>query len=461
MEAKAGNMDDILVDTYKLNYYAQRLGKVNSRLARLDRRLNSLYLRVDLLGLWDLIQADAMTCYSRRIVRCQSYLRQTAADFETAEKRLLAEDPANFHPPTFLLVLLDLFNTSGGSANPFNSDVIVYGMAASVLEPSSTYDKIKGFLNVELKNSESFYRWRDKSSDDEGAFFEFLDREASISDASELGKYKDDKILGEKFDFQKKQTEKKDPSKQINDDEDWYEPDLTLFEEKIECKLDGSVIDTGTSGSGKYAEGSIEAKILTAEIYGEVAAGLYSYKKDKDGNITRMFSPGVSAEVGASCSVIDVDGDFRIGLGENKNMLGIYGEVEAEVLSAEGEAKFAVNKDEIYVGASAEANIAKVSGSLGGSVLGTDIGVNGSIKVGVGAHAKVGYTDGKFKVDIGAAVGVGFDVGFEVDIGGTVEAVSECAEQVWNDTKVVWDNAKDAVSVVWDGAKNIWNWAVN
>lgn len=57
-------------------------------------------------------------------------------------------------------------------------------------------------------------------------------------------------------------------------------------------------------------------------------------------------------------------------------------------------------------------------------MLGTDIGVSGAVKVGIGAHAEVGYTDGKFKVDVGAALGVGVDIGFEVDISGTVDAVA-------------------------------------
>lgn len=56
-------------------------------------------------------------------------------------------------------------------------------------------------------------------------------------------------------------------------------------------------------------------------------------------------------------------------------------------------------------------------------MLGTDIGVSGAVKVGIGAHAEVGYTDGKFKVDVGAALGVGVDIGFGY-ISGTVDAVA-------------------------------------
>ena len=93
-------MADIIVDTYKLNQYAQRIATVNSRISCLDHRLDSLYWRVGLQGLWNLLQADALTCYSWRLVRCQSYLQQTAAEFEQVEKNLGEMDPLSFNPLT-------------------------------------------------------------------------------------------------------------------------------------------------------------------------------------------------------------------------------------------------------------------------------------------------------------------------------------------------------------------------
>lgn len=90
-------MADIIVDTYKLNQYAQRILTVNSRIGRLDRRLDALYMKVGLQGLWNLMQADALTSYSWRLLRCQAYLTQTALDFEKAEKKLNNEDPLSFN----------------------------------------------------------------------------------------------------------------------------------------------------------------------------------------------------------------------------------------------------------------------------------------------------------------------------------------------------------------------------
>ena len=79
----------ITVDTYKLRDYAQRLQRINGRISRLDGRLDSLYWRVGLLDLWNLMQADILTGYSWRLNRCVSYLNDTATDFENAESALL------------------------------------------------------------------------------------------------------------------------------------------------------------------------------------------------------------------------------------------------------------------------------------------------------------------------------------------------------------------------------------
>lgn len=80
----------ITVDTYKLRNYAQRLQTANRRIATLDARLDSLYWRVGLLGLWDLMQADLMTGYSWRLLRAASYLNDTASDFDAIEKELMS-----------------------------------------------------------------------------------------------------------------------------------------------------------------------------------------------------------------------------------------------------------------------------------------------------------------------------------------------------------------------------------
>jgi hypothetical protein len=79
----------IKVDTYKLSNYAARIQDVNRRIRNLDYRLDSLYWKVGLLDLWNLMQADLLTSYSWMLLRCSSYLLDTARDFENAETMLI------------------------------------------------------------------------------------------------------------------------------------------------------------------------------------------------------------------------------------------------------------------------------------------------------------------------------------------------------------------------------------
>lgn len=432
-------MSDMIVDTQKLRGYAQRITDVNGRLTRLDQRIETLYTRVGLQGLWNLMREDALTASSNRLNQCKSYLEQTAADFETVEREIVGLDLSSFTPkagasfvPTAEESKIDVSRWIKllGLTNPiYMPNAIGMGIAQGVISLVSSegwntfwtegFSEKGGFWAIDPDNEDLFYSKYGWEKSAEGTF-EFM-------------KYEDKKKLGDKDHWNKniKQTEKDIYQKNL--DEKFYQKKGTIFEAKGEQKLEGSVLHGKASGEAKYAQGSIEAKILAGEVHAEVSGGFYVYEKDKDGNVTRIFSPGVNAEIGASGAVSQVEAEGRVGLGENNDMLGLYGKVDAQALSAEAKGKIAFNRKEAYAGASLEADLVKVSGSGGLAVLGTDIGVSGSLKVGVGAHAKVGYTDGKVKVDIGAAVGVGLDLGFEVDVGGTVDAVCGAVTSIWDE----------------------------
>lgn len=81
----------INVNTNALIKYADRLRSVNQRIVSLDRRMDGLYTKVGLLGLWDLMQADALTGYSWRISRCINYLSDTAYEFEATERSIFSQ----------------------------------------------------------------------------------------------------------------------------------------------------------------------------------------------------------------------------------------------------------------------------------------------------------------------------------------------------------------------------------
>lgn len=258
------------------------------------------------------------------------------------------------------------------------------------------------------------------------SYLKVLSWEGSASVTPKYGEYEDKDAI-----YKRKQDTLKD-GKKINADTSWYDKKGTILEAKAEGKIEGSVLEGRIGTSGKYGNGSVEGKLLTGEAHANASAGLYVYDRDENGNVTRIFSPGVDAEIGASIAVAAVAANGRIGFGENNNMLGAYGDVEASALSAEAKAQFTANSKQIYGKASAEANLVEAKGSAGVSVLGTDIGVSGSVKVGIGAHAEAGFVDGKLKVDVGAAIGVGFSVGFEIDVSGTVDAVCSAAKSAWD-----------------------------
>ena len=105
-------MSGITVDTYKLTQYASRIDAVNKRISNLDKRLDKLYTKVGLKGLFDLVQADALTGYSWRLLRCKTYLSQTSSDFENVERQLVKLDPENFKAPKMFDKVSDILQNA-------------------------------------------------------------------------------------------------------------------------------------------------------------------------------------------------------------------------------------------------------------------------------------------------------------------------------------------------------------
>ncbi len=90
---------EILVDTAKLERYADRVRSVNRRLAAVDRRLDNVYRHVRSIEdfvflatrLRAILQIDIVTSYSWRLNRCESYLRETSTYFNDAERKIISK----------------------------------------------------------------------------------------------------------------------------------------------------------------------------------------------------------------------------------------------------------------------------------------------------------------------------------------------------------------------------------
>lgn len=198
--------------------------------------------------------------------------------------------------------------------------------------------------------------------------------------------------------------------------------DATDFEKKI--SKEGAYYDKKI----KSDHGSLGVSALAYKAYAGVEGGLF--KKDDDGNL--VFNPNIAAKVGASFTALEVVGAYAIGndyLGANVN-----GNITAGKINAEAEATANLMDDSgnfnphAKLNASAEAILVDAKASAGVTVLGTKADVTGSVNVGVGAHAKVEIGDGKIACDIGASLGIGASVKFELDYSGTVKAVKSAAK---------------------------------
>lgn len=212
----------------------------------------------------------------------------------------------------------------------------------------------------------------------------------------------------------------------------FYKKEMTLAELKKSISANASLYD-GTFTNDLLGGGSVNVVMGNAEAHANISAGLYVMGADGE----KKFSPGVNAEVGASVTALDVEWEQQW-LGDE--MLGLNSDVEVKAGDAGAKADIGVQlygedgklKPQFGASAKAEATAAELEGSLGVNVLGGEVGVSGSVSVGVGAHADVGYKDGVFKFDIGASIGLGGSVGSEVDIGGMVDTVCDAAESAWN-----------------------------
>ena len=417
-------MADIMVDTYKLNQYAQRIATVNSRINRLDRRLDSLYRRVGLQGLWNLMQADALTCYSWRLVRCQSYLEQTAADFESVEKVLLGQDPANFKG----VIVGGVVTTAGVTSSTNTSDE----------NERSWFAK---FINNDLKTSGSVLSGEKTG---EGELWG-ISTAGTVSGAILTG----DASIKSRASWKFKDKDGK-----------W---DFKSFGISTEAKASGAVAKGEVEGNLGYLHGKASGKAITGAVKGEAKFTLYD-----DGKLNPSLSIGAKAEGSV------LQGDAEVGFGTDQ--YGVYAKADGDLLHAEAEAKAGVGslgKDKdgnTTYGASAEASAmasvaqGKVKGGITIFGIDIDVGVKG-YAVAAGVEAGGSITTEGVTANFSGALGLGAGLDVSVDwsdaewIGDSIDAVGDfvgdATEFVGDAVEYVGDTAEDFFEGAADVAEDV------
>lgn len=196
---------------------------------------------------------------------------------------------------------------------------------------------------------------------------------------------------------------------------------------------------------GEYAEDyeyTGKMQLGKADADGHCGAGAILIRKE-DGSTVGGAGLTVSGE--AKAEVAEASGKLRAGTEEYNMHAG--GSVAIVKTGVKGAATVGMDdKGNVQMNAngSAEVNLAEANGNIGTTIGGVDFGINGSVKVGIGVKANIGYSDGKLHCEVGAALGVGGSVGFDLDVGAIGKKVSEATKTTTNAItsafKVLWNH---------------------
>lgn len=340
--------------------------------------------------------------------------------------------------------LLNYMSEQSKDANTFAASLINIGVGESVVSilGVENYENLK-----DIFGSDSFNGYVAKYvSEHSSQYFAKLEisENNTLKSSGKIGKLNDyiDEML-EKKNFRDKAKDTMYLDSEGNeiakdDAPTFYKRQISLLEIKKKLEAKASLYE-GEFDLGDWGE--LDVVVGEAEAHGSISAGLYVIGADGE----KKFSPGVDAEIGASVTGLDVGWEKQLLGNEN---FGLNTDAGITVGRAEAKANATVQvfgddgKLDLQagVGAKAEAIAAEAEGSVGVNVLGGEVGLKGSVNIGIGAHADAGYRDGVLKLDIGASVGVGASVSVEVDVGGMVDTVCDVAEAAWDGIKNGWNS---------------------
>ncbi len=228
---------------------------------------------------------------------------------------------------------------------------------------------------------------------------------------------------------------------------------IDLFSMSGEYAYFGFQYSTQTSGDVGYADFSVSAKYLDAEYHVNVGAGVYMVV-DKDGKYHTAY--GVDATVGGSVSFAEYSAEASASFFDD-GMLGVQAQGEVKELTANAQASAGIQwvdgkGPEIAATVNAGAYLGTAGGSAGVSVAGIEANVGAQVSVGVGVDGAIGFSDGKFRCEIGIAVGIGIKISFDIDISKFTGLVIDGCKAVWKGIKIAAEAIADAAEAVYDFA---------
>jgi hypothetical protein len=215
-------------------------------------------------------------------------------------------------------------------------------------------------------------------------------------------------------------------------------------------------------------DGTLGGAQLSAEVYAARLRGTVGLDASADLNSMTAKVKG-SARAEAHVAGVEASAKRRIGSDALNTTTAVHGRayVGAEA-GATGSVTFDPRKGDVGVSAGLDAFAgAKATGSIRQSfgAAGENIGsvkARGEAWAGIGASAdaSAGFQDGKLKLSasLGAALGVGGKVGFdiEIDVVGTAKAAVKTAAAAVDMASEVGDSVAKAFSSGWSAVKSFW-----
>lgn len=358
------------------------------------------------------VLADKVNQHEQDLKTMRSVLINVKNNYEKTERRICGY--INDHPIT----IEDIWNAV---------TTVGKGLALSALRPDLG---LVWLIDTILKDEE----WSGKN--------EFGNLDYKLKKISEDTKKS---LIDDHYEYDKekgqwvKKEDKKDNKKKTKEEEEKLKRKELMESIQLwsgSLSKEGSLLHLGKDGDvetdwGKY---TYSADFMKAEATASGYAGL----------------GGIGGEVGVALTAFTAAGDIQFGSDD----LGVHasGQVDAGKLEASLGGDIGLwdeNGDfnpQLGVSAKAEAIAAEISGKAGLDIAGTEVNVKGSLNVGVGAHADIGFNDGKLKLDLGASLGVGGSISLEVDVSGTVNKVIEHAQDIGNAVSDACGAATDFIS---------------
>ena len=211
-----------------------------------------------------------------------------------------------------------------------------------------------------------------------------------------------------------------------------------LFSFNLSAK--GTLWGAQDRATGKYGEAGGSVEVLTGEAH--FGGGVGAYYVMKDGR--KVLALGANLEAGVSATVFHANADVQTyvkargsaaeWLGEDFQFIGAKAEADVKIghVEANGglKCRWIDGQPELAAEASAGAYALKASAQGSVTCLGISATAKAEVNIGIGATAKIGLTGGKLRCELGASLGIGFKISFDIDISGAVNAIKNVATKV-------------------------------